>query len=267
MTIIPFIWYSLISHYGDLNIILACTIIASTILLAIQGFIWYTVFQKRKGTPKIFRNVLNTKQFFKYLLGITLFIFVILMILDYVVFNTVLNEKNVSTLDQTKNPLQKFKLNIAVLWSLYSNAVVLIFLIAFLPDQKYGQSYAYFRTIELERTEIRKIERFQKGMRFYDENLDATFGLRIKNMDEIHSSIIFDKPDIRDSKIQKLIANFTDDQLNPARYLGEISGVSQNEFFHMPTDFERFEKYVKIISTIIATITLFIPIALHYLQK
>lgn len=64
ITIIPFIWYFLSSKYGDLEIISICVGIADVILLAIQVFIWYTVFQKRNGTPKIFRNVVNAKDFF-----------------------------------------------------------------------------------------------------------------------------------------------------------------------------------------------------------
>ncbi|GEM_PF-6051767 len=266
ITIIPLIWYFLISYYGDLEIISIGTFIAGAVLLVIQGSIWYTVFQKRKGTAKIFRNVLNTKDFFKYLAVFSGMILVMLFVSDYLVYHTILNEKNIFTIDQTNNPSQKFKFNNAIWWSFFNSILVLMFLM-FCPDRKYGQSYAYFRTIELEKTEVQKFTRFQKGIRFYDEHIDETFDLRIKNIDKIYSSIIFDRPDIRDSKLHTLIAMFTDDQLGPARYLGEISEISQNEFFHKLTDFERFEKYVKIVSVVIAIIALIVPIILNQLQK
>lgn len=264
--IVPLIWYILVSNYGDLTVISLGLGIVDAILIIIQGWIWYTIFQKRKGTPKIFKNALNAKNYFKFWLGVTAIFLIMLLVTDYLIFNAALNEKNIPTLDQTKNPLQKYRINNAVFLSVMGNVLALLSLM-FVFDRNYGQSYAYFRIAESEKKEFLKIAQFQKGMRFYDEHLSVTFDLRLKNMDQIQSVVIFDKQDKRNDNIQKLIASFTDDQLDPARFLGEISHIEPNEFFHKQTDFERFEKYVKILSQFVPIIGLVVTLVVNLLQK
>lgn len=264
--VIPLIWYILVSEYGYLDIISAILVVIDAILIGIQTLIWYRVFQQRKGNPKIFRNTLHAKDFFKFFLAITAMFFIMLIVSDYLIFNTALNDNTINTVDQTKNPIQKYKINNAISWAMMNDIVVLMFLM-FLSDRHYGQSYAYFRLAESEKREFMKIAQFQKGMRFYDEHLSITFDLRLKNMDQIQSAIIFDKVGERNDKIQKLIENFTNDQLDPARFLGKISEISSNEFFHKQTDFERFEKYVKILSPFVPIVGLVVTVVLNFLAN
>ncbi len=265
ISIIPLFWYALITIYGDLQIISSSLVIVEAILIGIQALIWYLVLQKRRGTPKIFKNVLNATEAFKVLLTISLAFLIILFISDYLVLHTILNEKNVSMVDQSKSPLQKLRLNDAFIWLFFANLISLMFLI-YAPDHKYGQSFAYFRTIELEKTEFRKIWRFQKGIRLYDEYLAYAFDIRIKNMDQVQSSIIFHNSADRDNDVLKLIENFTDDKLEPARFLARISQISPEEFFHKQTELEHFEKYFKIISPMIPIIALIVSIIQGYHQ-
>src|SRR5205807_8789897 len=100
-------------------------------------------------------------------------------VLSYLVFGVIVNENNVQKLDQTKNPVVVLGLTDISTWIFFISFFTLL---SVKPDPRYnyGQSYAYFKTIELQRLgKIRKMANFQKGLNLYDTHLADYVNLRM----------------------------------------------------------------------------------------
>src|SRR5205807_6926525 len=103
------------------------------------------------------------------------------------------------------------------------------------------------------------------GLNLYDTHLADYVNLRMKYIDKIRSSILIDKSDSMENKIHQLTQKFTDDWLDPARYLCETIKIPYDDFLQSKPHYENNEKWAKIVvSYIVPIIGLVLEIYFRY---
>ncbi len=262
--IIPIVWLALGGNTPSSSSISPVLFAIDGIMATIQVVSFWLVFIGRKGDAKTMNYALLSKDLIRVIIffsgGMLIFSFVV----SYLAFGVIVNENNVQQLDHTKNPVGVLGLANTSTWIFFVSFFTLIF-VKLEPRYDYGQSYAYFKTIELQRLgKIRKIANFQKGLNLYDNHLADYVNLRMKYIDKIQSSILVDKSDSMENKIHQLIQKFTDDWLDPARYLCETIKIPYDDFLQSKPRYENIEKWVKIVSYIVPIIALVVGIYFQY---
>jgi len=262
--IIPIVWLALGNNTpGSLSGSLILFTIDG-IMATIQIISFWLIFIGRKGDAKTIHYALLSKDVIKMIMFFSGTMLIFSFVVGYLAFGVLVNENNVQQLDHTKHPAEVLGLTDVSTWIFFISFFTLLF-IKIEPRYNYGQSYAYFKTIELSRLgKIQKMANFQKGINLYDNHLADYVNLRMKYIDKIRSSILVDKSDSMENKIQQLTQQFTDDWLDPARYLCETIKISYDDFLQSKPRYENIEKWAKILSYIVPIIALAVGIYFQY---
>src|SRR6185312_1954108 len=262
--IIPIVWLALGNNTpGSLSGSLILFTIDG-IMATIQIISFWLIFIGRKGDAKTIHYALLSKDVIKMIMFFSGTMLIFSFVVGYLAFGVLVNENNVQQLDHTKHPAEVLGLTDVSTWIFFISFFTLLF-IKIEPRYNYGQSYAYFKTIELSRLgKIQKMANFQKGINLYDNHLADYVNLRMKYIDKIRSSILVDKYDSMENKIQQLTQQFTDDWLDPARYLCETIKISYDDFLQSKPRYENIEKWAKILSYIVPIIALAVGIYFQY---
>jgi len=262
--IIPIVWLALGGNTPRSSSISAVLFAIDVIMATIQVISFWFVFIGRKGDAKTMNYALLSKDLIKMIMFFSGAMLIFSFVISYLAFGVIVNENNVQKLDHTKNPVGILGFTDISTWIFFISFFTLL-LIKPDPRYNYGQSYAYFKTIELQRLgKIRKMANFQKGLNLYDNHLADYVNLRMKYIDKIRSSILVDKSDSMENKIHQLTQKFTDDWLDPARYLCETIKISYDDFLQSKPRYENIEKWAKIVSYIVPIIALVIGIYFQY---
>ena len=262
--IIPIVWLSLGGNTPSSSSTNLILFTIDVFMAAIQLASFWLVFIGRKGDAKTMSLALLSKDLIKMIIFFSVATLIFSLVVSYLAFGVIVNENNVQQLDHTKNPIGLLGLIDTSTWVFFVSFFTLMF-VKIEPSYNYGQSYAYFKTIELQRLgKIRKMRNFQKGLNLYDTHLADYVNLRMKYIDKIQSSILIDKSDSLENKIHQLTQKFTDDWLDPARYLCETIKISNDDFFQSKSRYENIEKWAKIVSYIVPIIGLAVGIYFQY---
>ena len=264
--IIPIIWLALSGNTSISSLSSPILFTIDVIMATIQVISLWLVFIDRKGDAKTMNRALLSKNLIKMIMFFSGIMLIFSFVVGYLAFGVIVNENNVQKLDHTaKNPFMVLGLTNISTWIFFISFFILLF-VKLDPRYNYGQSYAYFKTIELPRLgKIRKMANFQKGLNLYDTHLADYVNLRMKYIDKIRSSMIVDKSDSMENKIHHLTQKFTDDWLDPARYLCETLNISYDDFLQSKPHYENIEKWTKIVvAYIIPIIGLVLGIYFQY---
>ena len=254
--IIPIIWLALGGNTPNSSSISPVLFVIDGIMVSIQVVSFWLVFISRKGDAKTMNYALLSKDLIKMIMFFSGTMLIFSFVVGYLAFGVIVNENNVQQLDHTKHPVEVLGLTDTSTWMFFISFFTLLS-VKLEPRYNYGQSYAYFKTIELQRLgKIRKMANFQKGLNLYDNHLADYVNLRMKYIDKIRSSILVDKSDSMENKINQLTQKFTDDWLDPARYLCETIKISYDDFLQSKPRYENIEKWAKIVSYIVPIIAL-----------
>lgn len=262
--IIPITWLALGANASSSSSINPVLFLIDGIMTIVQVVSFWFVFISRKGDAKTMNNALLSKDLIKVIMFFSGTILIFSLVVSYLAFGVIVNENNIQKLDHAKNPLGILGSIDVSTWVFFASFFTLIF-VKMEPSYNYGQSYAYFKTIELQRLgKIQKMRNFQKGLNLYDAHLADYVNLRMKYIDRIQSSILMDTSDSIENKIHQLTQKFTDDWLNPARYLCDTIKISYDDFFQSKPRYENTEKWAKIISYFVPIIALVVGIYFQY---